>query len=145
MLYLAQPYVHPYLPIREKRYKEGLHALYLLQKQGEFVYSPIVHWHNVDVKYNREVPRGYLMEHSKWMVKLCAVLLVLDISGWKESDGVYQEWQWARGYSKVTLLLDWEELKDGHIRVRPLGDYRQGGNGALQAGARRSGRLKEFL
>lgn len=145
MLYIAQPYVHNYLPIREERYRNALKVLFDFHKAGILAYSPIVHWHPVDVTYSRGVTREYLMEHSKLMVKLCWGLVVVEMNGWMNSEGVYAEYKVAKKYDKFTGLLDWRKLSnDGNIIVKPLGDYRKGGYGQVSTRTWGPGQLAEL-
>jgi hypothetical protein len=143
MLYIAQPYSHAYPPIREERYQNALFALNEFQKQGIIAYSPITHWHPADVKFNRGIPREYLMAHAKIMVGLCWGLVVLDLEGWMLSDGVYEEFRWAKKDKKPTGLVDWRRLLNGEIIAKPLGDYRKGRTGALSTRSWGPEELKE--
>lgn len=88
MIYLASPYAHEDSLVMKTRFLLAEQVTAHFLKNKVWVYSPIVHNHQIGLNYNLE------FEHSDWMafdldmLRRCESLYVLAIPGWKESRGV---------------------------------------------------------
>lgn len=91
MIYLASPYTHPDAFVREERYLRAAKATIFLLSREQWVYSPIVHNHEL-AKFG-----GLPMEFDFWknynfaMIACCDEFTLLRIEGWQESKGVAAE------------------------------------------------------
>jgi hypothetical protein len=92
-IYLATPYSHPDLKVRERRWQLACMATAKLIERGEIVYCPVVHSH-------RLVADGHLSDHvtlAHWQaidmgfIRVCSELWVVQLAGWQISKGV--EWK----------------------------------------------------
>lgn len=61
-----------------------------------FVYSPIVHCHDLANKFNLPKDAGFWKEYNEALLLGAQKLIVLCLDGWKESEGVQQEIEMAR-------------------------------------------------
>lgn len=104
MIYLASPYSHPDPEIREQRYQEALHAVFYHSGSGLAVYSPIVHWHPVALKYDLPKDAAFWANQNRAMLKKATQLVVLNVEGWRQSEGVAQELDWAQEF-KIPILF----------------------------------------
>lgn len=92
MIYLASPYTHEDPLEMERRYLANISALrFLMVKETEIVYSPIVYWHNVAKMLN--LPHGFehWEDYDRQMLRLASKVIVLRIGGWESSKGVKAE------------------------------------------------------
>ena len=90
MIYLASPYTHRDVHVREWRFREACRAAAALLRAGITVLSPIAHSHPIAAfgmptswEFWSQVDREYLTR--------CDVLAVLTLPGWRESVGVQAE------------------------------------------------------
>lgn len=96
MIYLASPYSHPDISVRERRIYWVTQAAAAMARRGELVYSPLTHSHPIALA--GDLPGGwdYWRAHDEWMLERCSVLAVLMLPGWRESVGVQAEIALAR-------------------------------------------------
>ena len=96
MIYVANPYMHEEFEVMEDRFRAAEAYTVRLMKQGEIVYSPIVHSHQMAI--NHDLPKGYKFwkKQCQAMVYKADKLHVLMLDGWKESTGVSDEIKLAR-------------------------------------------------
>lgn len=95
MIYLASPYTHSDVHVREWRFREACRVAAALLRAGVTVFSPIAHSHPIACfgmptswEFWSQVDREYLSR--------CDVLAVLTLAGWRESVGVQAEIELAR-------------------------------------------------
>lgn len=95
--YLASPYTHKDPMVMEQRYEEALNATAHLIKEGQWTYSPIVHCHEMAKRhaFPTHVEFWKIYNHSFILASLG--LVVLQIEGWKDSNGVLDEIDYAMG------------------------------------------------
>jgi nucleoside 2-deoxyribosyltransferase len=95
VIYLASPYSHPDAAVRAARFEAACAHASAMLREGELVYSPIVHSHPLA---ERGLPGdwAYWAEHDRRMLSACTALLVLALPGWEESRGVAAEVGMAR-------------------------------------------------
>ena len=109
MIYLGQPYSHPEPHIQESRYEIAL-AVCATLHAAEYVYSPIVAWHEVARRYNLDGTYAKWKAHNHHLLARADTLYILIIPGWRESVGLAGETLFARNHSKPifkTQILTW--------------------------------------
>jgi nucleoside 2-deoxyribosyltransferase len=90
VIYLASPYSHPDEAVRETRFRQACWHAVRLMREGQLVYSPIVHSHPLaEMGLPGDWP--FWAEHDRAMLERCDVLSVLKLPGWTESVGVSAE------------------------------------------------------
>jgi hypothetical protein len=114
-LYLATPYSHPDLAVREARYTRVTQAATFLMLHGYYVYSPITHNHPMIVSGKLPSDWNYWGEFDRMHLEWCHELVVFRQEGWDRSVGVAAEVAIAlkRGmpvhYLETGILAAWEE------------------------------------
>ncbi len=95
MIYLASPYTSIYLKEMEYRFQVTEKPACDMIKNGEVVFSPIVHWHTAAKVY--DLPRGFAFwcDYSLSMLAKADELVVLMLDGWEKSVGVDAEINFA--------------------------------------------------
>lgn len=107
-IYLACPYYHSNLSIREYRFKQSCRAAAALIKQKLVVFSPIAHSHSINEVggLHEDASYGLWMMQDLPLVKWADEFWILDLSGWEDSKGVGIERRYARKLGKPIGLLD---------------------------------------
>jgi hypothetical protein len=116
MIYLASPYSHPDPVVRERRYRAACSAAATLMKRGHQVFSPIAHGH-VMAELGLPTCWAYWQDYDRHHLTHCDEVLVLMLSGWKESAGVQAEIRLARELRKPMSYVEPEELIYGTAPV----------------------------
>ena len=103
-IYLASPYSHPDPAVRLRRYRAVRDATTWLLRRRLWVYSPIVHCH--DLATSAELPTDFTFwaEYNYVMIDRADMLYVLTLDGHAESVGVAGERRYAQ--SKGMLVLE---------------------------------------
>jgi hypothetical protein len=99
-IFLASPYTHKDKEVMASRYEAALAASAKLIKEGNIVFSPIVHSHPIAVVY--DLPKDYKF----WQAYTNSFIL-----------------QWAEAFS-ILCLQDWEDsvgIGDESILARKVG------------------------
>lgn len=114
--YLASPYSHPSEFVREHRYIAAKAATVFLLKQSVWIYSPIVHCHELAKTSSLPKDFDYWQNYNRAMLRGATDLLVLKIEGWAESKGVAAEVKYAIELGKLVgacwpVRLDLLEFK----------------------------------
>ena len=87
-IYLASPYTDQSEEVMEDRYeKAACHTAQMLQAE-RFVYSPIVHCHELAKKYNLPRDIAFWRDYNTTMLRCAKQLQVLRLDGWQVSLGV---------------------------------------------------------
>lgn len=91
LVYLACPYSHPDLKVREMRFHASNRAAAKLMQAGEMIYAPISHTHPIAV--DGDLPRGwdFWERYDRAVLSCCHKLVVLQEPGWQQSTGVQAE------------------------------------------------------
>ena len=116
MLYLACPYFHPNPLIREKRFHTANRVTAKLMQAGIVVFSPLSHSVPISTEFNDTVT----LSHEFWMsqdlpiLRRCDEMLVLGLSGWKNSLGVSQEM-----FESMRLKIPITLIKECDIELLP--------------------------
>ncbi len=105
-MYLACPYSHPDLEVRQQRFDAANLAAGRLISSGKHVFSPISHTHPIELASNGKLPAewAFWAEYDERMLSNCDRLIVLAIDGWTSSTGVQAEIAIAR---KLGLPVDY--------------------------------------
>lgn len=90
MIYLASPYSHPEVMVREQRFREACCAVATLLASGRAVFSPIVQGHPL-VEYGLPTDWPFWERFDRDHLVRCDEVVVLMLDGWRESVGVTAE------------------------------------------------------
>jgi Domain of unknown function (DUF1937) len=113
MIYLASPYTHRSSVVRAARFNQMLPILAELAKKRISCYSPIVHWHPVEVDCNLS-----MSDHELWkwsdidMMELSIMGLFIKLEGWDQSRGMAHEEAFLRNANKTVVWIYPEELQN---------------------------------
>lgn len=91
MIYLASPYSHDSWHVRETRYLNAVKACEFLLAQRRWVYSPIVHCHELAKMVALPGDFGFWKDYNFAMLSRCETFMILRIEGWETSKGVSTE------------------------------------------------------
>lgn len=113
MIYLASPYSHHDPVIVKTRFLLVEQCCATLIQQGHFVWSPIVHCHEMATKYAMPTDAQFWKEYNFDFIRRCDRMLVLDIEGWMESKGIQMEMRMADEAMIPTFFV----TPEGDIKV----------------------------
>ena len=99
MIYLASPYSHPDAIVRQARFDAACQATADLIRAGLPVVAPVVMGHPL-VRYGLSGDWSFWQPLAKECLRRCDKLVVLQIDGWRESEGVQAEIQLAADLEK---------------------------------------------
>ena len=105
MIYLASPYSHPEAEVRQRRFDAACRAAAALICQGQTVFSPIAHSHNICC-YGAPSDWRFWQRHDLTFLAMCDEVVVLKLDGWEQSVGVQAEIAAARTLGKPVTFLD---------------------------------------
>lgn len=108
-VYLAQPYSHPNPATMHARWRVAEEVTAHLIKNGEIIFSPIVHNHALAERYKFETGIDRWWLYDAGMIRACGALLVLTLPGWDTSRGVGREMDLAY---KLNTPVDFFDAKD---------------------------------
>jgi len=112
--YLASPYSHPDESTRRRRAELAARCAGLLAARGWLVYSPIAHGQAM----LDQVRNLGLWSHEQWldydlpMLRRCDGILVLQLTGWRESRGILAELEAADKAWKTARAVIMSSLSD---------------------------------
>lgn len=106
LIYLASPYNHVSPCVREERFNLVCHVAAKLMKKGVHLFCPIAHTHPIAVC--GDLPKGwdYWQQYDRLMLSNCSALWIVEMDGWKESQGIKGEIEIARELGLEILLVD---------------------------------------
>ena len=90
LIYLASPYSDPTPAVRAKRFLDALHYTAEATRDGEMVFSPIVHSHPLALGC-ASGDWDFWREFDLRLLSACDILRVLQVPGWEKSRGVSDE------------------------------------------------------
>lgn len=93
--YIASPYSHPDEVVQFTRYREALRFTQWCLSRKLWVYSPIVHCHELAVSYSMPKDAAFWKEYNEEMLRCADAVFVLRIAGTTESKGVAHEIDFA--------------------------------------------------
>lgn len=117
MIYLASPHTHTNSGIRDDRYKSALHCLSYFLERGFWMFSPIVHSHNLPMNQTEHTVKWETWAEfdTETITRMDEVWLLM-IPGTTESKGVKKEVEIAKLQGKkiftVWPVTDREGKKD---------------------------------
>jgi hypothetical protein len=116
LIYLASPYTHPLLSVREERFVEVCRAAARLMAAGAIVFSPIAHSHPISLAGDLPTHWEYWEQYDRMLLAAAAELWVLTMDGWLESKGVRAEIVIATELGKKIVYLDARTLEVCGVR-----------------------------
>lgn len=105
-VYLASPYSHADPEVVEQRYEAVLAATAAFMDEGYFVYSPIVHGHELARRHDLPTDHAFWRGQNEAMLEHAAALWVLKLDLWALSVGVAFEIGFAREHGIGVLFVD---------------------------------------
>jgi len=106
MIYLAAPYSHDDPSVRQSRRYAAARAAGQIMDAGRLVYSPLSHSWGVLHASPAIINERTWLRHGLDMVRRCDAVVVLQIDGWRESEGVTVEVETARQNGKTVVFAD---------------------------------------
>ena len=110
MIYLASPYSHPDPLVVKTRYLLVMQTCAALINAGRFVWSPIVHCHEMTQLHNMPSDAEFWKHYNFDFMRRADEIMVLKIPGWDQSKGVKMEIDFAQ-YNNIPLYYVNEEGK----------------------------------
>jgi len=91
-IYLAAPYSHPEVHVREWRVRRVDKKAAELMMEGNLVFSPLSHSHPIS-KHCTVDPcdHDFWLRQDLWVLDICDEMHVLCLPGWDESRGIQTE------------------------------------------------------
>jgi hypothetical protein len=96
LVYLATPYSHPDVRVRERRFRRVNRVAANLMRDGVHVFSPISHAHPIAVEGDLPKDWSYWEAYNRAILVICGRVIVLEQDGWRESIGIGNEIKIAR-------------------------------------------------
>jgi hypothetical protein len=112
IIYLACPYTHADHRVREERFKSATAAAAELIRQGYIVYSPITMTHPLDVVLAGDTDTlgsDYWIKFDEAFMAVCSEMIVLQIDGWDQSQGIKREMDYFKSRGKPVRFLSPEK------------------------------------
>lgn len=119
LYYLASPYSHQDLVVRETRANIAEKAAVDLLHFGIYVFAPIPYNHPWE-KYKVPGDWNFWEDFDKTFVSRCDGVIVLTIDGWDRSKGVTAEIEFARENNIPIYYLSLEDLSKGNVLEIPI-------------------------
>lgn len=122
--YLAAPYSHPDPAVRAWRFEQTTHVAAVLLGRGQLVLSPLSHSHPL-AQCGLPEDWPFWERLDRRLLECCDALAVLQLDGWRESQGVQAEIDLAIDMDLPIRYLPPEMISnasggDTNISVRPL-------------------------
>lgn len=105
MIYLASPYSHPDVRVRERRFRQACRAAAALLRAGHAVFSPIAHSHPL-VEHGLPIHWLFWERWGRELLTRCDEVVVLQLDGWIDSVGVRAEIEMARELGKPLQFVE---------------------------------------
>lgn len=114
MIYLASPYSHKDPLVVRTRFLLTMQATAALIKQGHFVWSPIVHCHEMAERHTMPTDAEFWKSYNFDFIRRADAIFLLAISGWDQSKGVAMELDLARDLNiPVKAVNEMGDFLDG--------------------------------
>ena len=108
MIYLASPYSHRSVEVRDQRFRQACVAAGKLMKQGHVVFSPIAHTHPIAELVDLPKDWAFWARQDLFFLSESDRLVVLRLAGWQESRGVRAEIKYAEDQGIPVEYMDAE-------------------------------------
>ena len=105
MIYLASPYSHPDPLVRQGRFDVACRAAARLISAGRPVIAPVVQGHPL-VRFGVRGDWSFWAPLAREYIARCDEVVVLQLDGWRESEGVRAEMALARELGKRVDYLE---------------------------------------
>ena len=105
MIYLASPYSHPDPQVRQARFDAVRQAAAGLTTAGHAVIAPIVQGHPL-VRFGLPGDWSFWAPLARQYIARCDEVVVLQLDGWRESEGVRAELALARELGRRVDYLE---------------------------------------
>jgi nucleoside 2-deoxyribosyltransferase len=108
IIYLACPYTDPEATVREERFRLATEAAAALIKKGHVVFSPITMTHPIDVVLagsSATLGSEFWVAFDEAFMDMCSEMMVLDIEGWDQSNGIRREMEYFKAQGKAVRLM----------------------------------------
>ena len=105
MIYLASPYSHPDPLVRHARFEAACQAAAGLIRAGRPVFAPIIQGHEL-VRYGVPSDWSFWSPLARDYIARCDDVVVLQLEGWRESQGVQAEMALASALGKRVDYLE---------------------------------------
>lgn len=105
IIYLGSPYTHEDENIQHERFEQAILAAGYLINRNEYVFSPIAHSHPIQMACKLDGSFRYWAELDRRWISVCSYFYILQISGWKESVGLKEEFKIARELNKMICRM----------------------------------------
>jgi hypothetical protein len=96
MIYVASPYTHDSLAVREHRYLLAESYVLSALREGFAAFSPIYYCHKLAVKFDLPGNANFWKKFNNNMMRRADYVHVLQLVGWRESRGVQYELMMAQ-------------------------------------------------
>lgn len=108
--YLACPYTHEHDYIQHRRYEQVTRVAYELMCAGLIIYSPITSMHYLS-RHCKPNEINWL-HHDLAILARCDKLIVLQLKGWEDSEGLKQEIAFAMANNIPVEYMEFVDGKD---------------------------------
>lgn len=112
MIYVASPYTHVSPVVQKERYEKAMEFCAVATKNKLIVYSPVVHWHPISVRYGLPGDAAFWHKHNMEILRHCARMIVLKLQGWEVSKGVQSEISIAETLMIPIDYIEYEDAKN---------------------------------
>lgn len=96
LIYLASPYSHPSVTVREDRFERVCRAAGELMRLGYMVFSPIAHSHAIGKLCDLPKDWAFWERQDTAILARCTSMIVLMLDGWEQSVGIQAEVEFAQ-------------------------------------------------
>ena len=109
LVYIASPYAHPSPKVREARLEAVRHVCGRMVNEGKIVMSPLVYLGELAHR-GIHPPQGWYAFDLQLLAR-CDELLVLQLPGWEDSNGLLVEIAAAQARNLPIRLMSLEDAK----------------------------------
>jgi hypothetical protein len=124
VIYLCSPYSDPNPAVREQRFQAACAVTAGLLRDGQMVYSPVVHGHPL-VRYGLSTDWSFWERHDRLHLERCDEVVVLMLDGWRVSVGLQAELRHASVLGKPVRYLEADGVFDARVS-RPIPEQHRG-------------------
>lgn len=119
LIYLATPYNHPDPEVRESRFKVACEVAAHFMRNGVHLFCPIAHTH--PIAQAGDLPKGwdYWHDYDYTMLSACSELWVVEIDGWRDSEGIRGEIEIA---NELDMPIRYVRRRDDGFEVTNAND-----------------------
>ena len=98
-IYLGSPYSDERTAVQRTRYLQAAEVTAKLLMKGIHVYSPIVHCHELAVRFTLPGDFAFWKKYNLAMLSKASGLAILELPGWETSRGLSEEIRYANSNS----------------------------------------------